>query len=429
MGSRPPSPDLNVNPPPLTSTRVYGTIRTDVTTAFSKLFSGTLQRSATRGEDIIPPIQARARPQDSMAQYTKVFDQKRTIAEAAKKLAEWSAAVEQRAMGGEQQQEDQEDEMREADRAAHEREEILGARHTMSQEEQERPQTMQENQQPGYAGSSTVPTSFEVNPAVNSITEEQFNAAREKIKYDRRRFHFAIVGKAGSGKSSLINAFLNQRSGEPGAAKTGMTGTTTEIARFQNPETKPPWSWTVWFDVPGVETLRISHLEYFKNQGLYAFNAIILVIGDRFDECDCSIVSLCERREIPCIIVRSKADQHIDNMLKEREEEQGDPHTWQESKVKARDECRATFREETRVMVEEGLHRADLESQKVFCVSRFTLKSAHNGTPTHGNVPKDRLDEEELVDTLESFAMTRRHLHKDPVNNTQPPPSQIQVSL
>ncbi|RPB14057.1 hypothetical protein P167DRAFT_72849 [Morchella conica CCBAS932] len=432
VGSRPPSPDLTV-PPPGIGTGVYGAVRTGVATAFNSLVSGISQRSTTRGDDIIPPIQARVRPQDSMAQYTRAFDQRRTIAEAAKKLAEWSAAGEQRGEGGEQGQEDEEDDARGAqpihahggrhgsgntrsaarNRATREREEIvmlgtLGARHRAGQERQELP----EGQQPGLAESLAVAaaTNSRIHSAAEGITEEQLHVTREKIQYDRRKFHFAIVGRAGSGKSSLINAFLNRKPGEPGAARTGPIGTTAEICRFQDPGPRPPRQWAVWFDVPGVETLGIPHLEYFKNQGLYAFNAIILVIGDRFEEFDCSIMASCQKHEIPCIIVRSKLDQHIDNMLKERDEDY--QYTWRESMVKAaRDECRTIFREQTRAMVEEALHKADLECQKVFCVSRFALKSAYNGTPIHGSVPEDRLDEQELVDILESFAITRRYLY------------------
>jgi hypothetical protein len=47
------------------------------------------------------------------------------------------------------------------------------------------------------------------------------------------------------------------------------------------------------------------------------FDFIILAIGDRFEEFDARILEDCARCKVPTFIVRSKADQHIANSMKD----------------------------------------------------------------------------------------------------------------
>lgn len=83
-------------------------------------------------------------------------------------------------------------------------------------------------------------------------TAVQFEHALRTTRYSPNYFHFAIVGRAGSGKSSLINAFRNLRNKDPGAAETGTKETTLRLARYPDPGKVPPRKWMVWFDVQGL---------------------------------------------------------------------------------------------------------------------------------------------------------------------------------
>lgn len=234
-------------------------------------------------------------------------------------------------------------------------------------------------------------------------SRREFQRALEAVQYSDRNFHFAIVGRAGSGKSSLINAFRNLRNKDRGAAPTGTKETTLEIGRYPDPGDQPPRQWTVWFDIPGAGTQRIPHWEYFNKQGLFVFDIIILAVGDRFEEIDVRILENCARFKVPAFIVRSKADMHILNSMKEYEDYQSIDDD-QECYFKCRDE----FITETQQTVSEGLKRAGLPEQPVYIVSRNILRETYNGSLERSGLPKGVIHEENLVHDLICAASQRR---------------------
>lgn len=235
-------------------------------------------------------------------------------------------------------------------------------------------------------------------------TEYEFRAAQEKVQYCESKFHFAIVGKAGCGKSSLINAFRNLKPTDDGAAPTGITETTLEIGRYPDPGTEAPRPWTVWFDVPGAGTQRITHWQYFTNQALFVFDIIILAIGDRFEETDCQIIRSCIDFEIPYFIVRSKADQHIRNMMVDEDESYRGPF----DKGEFFQRCERAFINQSEKMVGEELERAGLPVQKVYCVSKLALRNAYNNSLLNSVTPNNVSHEMALVKALLLAAYQRR---------------------
>lgn len=247
------------------------------------------------------------------------------------------------------------------------------------------------------------------------LSEDEINDAKIRVQYDPGNFHFAIAGQAGSGKSSLINAFLNLSVGDPGAATVGVTETTKHICRFEDRGTALPRPWTVWYDIPGAGTLRVPHEQYFKHQALYIFDVIILTVGDRFEKSDCQIIEDCEQFRIPYIIVRSKSDMHIDNMVKDKLEAFDGKSDKEMSGL--REECRDEYRELSRKTVINELRKAGLAPREVLCVSKAALRKTYSSTLTNGTInPDDLLDEIELVNQLMFAAKNRRHPHENPAD-------------
>lgn len=242
-------------------------------------------------------------------------------------------------------------------------------------------------------------------------TREEFNHALTVTQYDESNFHFAVVGRAGCGKSSLINAFRNLRNKQPGAAPTGTKETTLEIGRYPDPGDQPPRKWMIWFDVPGAGTHRISLHDYFIKQGLYMFDLIVLAIGDRFEEIDARILENCARFDIPTFIVRSKADMHILNSMKEYDDEyeriEDDPDCYKR--------CRDAFIEDTRQTVDDEMTRQGLPTQPVYIVSRDVLRRTYNSSLETSKMPaawkkseKYLIHESHLVKDLLTTAAQRR---------------------
>lgn len=245
-------------------------------------------------------------------------------------------------------------------------------------------------------------------------TREEFDRGRDLIQYNKKNLHFAIVGKSGSGKSSLINGFIDRSSNEPGAAATGVTETTSTIGRYPDPGTQEPRPWTVWYDVPGAGTQNVSAWQYFINQGLFVFDIIFITIGDRFEETDVQLLRDCHRFKIPALIVRSKADMHIDNLVKEKGG--WGQHLYQ----KTYKQCRKTFITASRQMVRDELQKAGLEDQEVYLVSSYTLRAVYNRAleDSEDNLPFDMIDEQKLVQAM-MFMTIQRRCGNDPVLRTE----------
>ncbi|KAK0473220.1 interferon-inducible GTPase-domain-containing protein [Armillaria novae-zelandiae] len=198
-------------------------------------------------------------------------------------------------------------------------------------------------------------------------SREQFDAIKRQF-YKEGKFHLAVAGMSGTGKSSLINAFRGIWDDEPGAAATDVVESTAAVTAYPDPNTANPF---IWFDVPGAGTLSCPDWTYFNDQGLYIFDAIIVVFNDRLTNTDIAILRNCERYKIPTYIVRSKSDIHIENILKKKRREAGaksDP-------AKILEEAHKEYITKTEECVRLNLMMNDppIRSQRMYAVSRDTL--------------------------------------------------------
>lgn len=70
---------------------------------------------------------------------------------------------------------------------------------------------------------------------VTMPTQAEWEQCKRDRQYTEGRLHIAIAGVAGSGKSSLINAFRGISKGTANAADTGVVETTRHIGRYEDP--------------------------------------------------------------------------------------------------------------------------------------------------------------------------------------------------
>jgi GTP-binding protein EngB required for normal cell division len=237
-----------------------------------------------------------------------------------------------------------------------------------------------------------------IQPVVTP-TPAEVSAAKRKVQYREDLFHFAVAGVAGGGKSSLINAFRGLRNKDTGSAATGVTETTLAMARYASPNAEYPY---VWYDVPGAGTLKIPDWQYFNAQGLYVFDCIIVLFDNRFTMTDIAILTNCRRFKIPTYIVRSKADQHIRNIMKDMGYDSDDDES-EDQKKRLYQAAREQFIQQTRQSVKDNLENANMPNQRVYIVSNEPMLGV-----VKEKRPKKVIDEIELLNDLIGEAQTRR---------------------
>ncbi|KDQ50262.1 hypothetical protein JAAARDRAFT_102255, partial [Jaapia argillacea MUCL 33604] len=201
--------------------------------------------------------------------------------------------------------------------------------------------------------------------------------------------HIAVTGRAGCGKSSLINALRGLTNNDHQAAATGVVETTTQVAGYPDPDPEKPF---IWYDIPGAGTLNIPDWQYFITQGLFVFNCIIVLIDIRFSATDIAIIDNSRRFNIPSYIVRSKANQHVLNIMDDMGcDLMTDDGTQRKEMLPV---ARERFISETHQNVSENLVKAELPPQRVYMVSKDNVAAFVGGRQT---VRDPIIDEEQLV--------------------------------
>ncbi|KAK0213359.1 hypothetical protein DFS33DRAFT_1269964 [Desarmillaria ectypa] len=217
-------------------------------------------------------------------------------------------------------------------------------------------------------------------------SQAQYNRVKQRLYMDGK-FHLAIAGKSGTDKSSLINAFRGIWDGHEGSATTDVVESTT-------------------FDIPGSGTVNCPDWTYFNDQGLYIFDAIIVLLGDRFTDGDLAILKNCQRYNISTYIVRSKSERQIEELVKKKQRCSGtrsDPI----GPIGIHDEARREYLVKTQETVRVNLMNLDLSplSQRVYAVSRDTLTLLVREEFLED---LDVLDEHELLKDILQDAYSRR---------------------
>ncbi|KAL4080554.1 hypothetical protein J3A83DRAFT_4422389 [Scleroderma citrinum] len=181
-----------------------------------------------------------------------------------------------------------------------------------------------------------------------------------------------LRGWLAAGSLHLSMPFVVFPNNHRNAARTGVVETTSSIGRYPDPDPKHPF---VWYDIPEAGTLAQSDCQYFNNQGLFAFDCIVVLLDNRFTQIDVAILTNCRRFQIPTYIVRLKAD------------------------VQAREQFIAARRS----IVESNLRDAKLPEQRVYCISKKALLSIKKG-----KLLPEAIDEVEFIQDILKEAQSRR---------------------
>ncbi|XP_067844632.1 interferon-inducible GTPase 5-like [Heptranchias perlo] len=130
----------------------------------------------------------------------------------------------------------------------------------------------------------------------------------EKVKeFNNVKLDIAVMGEAGVGKSSLINALRGLGVNDKRAAPTGCTETTMKPTPYPHPSLPNVTYW----DLPGIGTVKQKAKKYLKQLDFSLYDTCIIVSDNCFSENDAILSEKAKKAGKPFYFVRSKIDQAI----------------------------------------------------------------------------------------------------------------------
>ncbi|KAI9322866.1 P-loop containing nucleoside triphosphate hydrolase protein [Dichotomocladium elegans] len=195
---------------------------------------------------------------------------------------------------------------------------------------------------------------------------DHYERASSHLGLDSQNFYnVAVAGCPGTGKSSLVNALLGYRDGQPRAApvrEAGMetpTITSIEPQGYQHPVLHTLMLW----DLPGI-TFR-GGKQYFEDHCLGAFDAILLVSGDRLMAADIKLARMALRYNIPIFFIRNKADAALKSKLR-RISARTDSERWGRAVGELTEEIEKTMCR--------SMRRFGFSTESLYIVSAWTIQ-------------------------------------------------------
>lgn len=162
--------------------------------------------------------------------------------------------------------------------------------------------------------------------------------------------NIAVVGKAGAGKSSFINAFRGINDDGEEAAEVGTIEEKTVPKAHPHPSLP---NTTIW-ELPEIRMYNSKAAEYLKKVQFERYDVFVLIVTDRFTENDAFLAKEIQRRRKKFYFVRSKIDISIEGEKRKRN------FNMEQTLETIRSYCEGTLKEaaglSTRVFLVSNMH-------------------------------------------------------------------------
>ncbi|XP_069496905.1 interferon-inducible GTPase 5-like [Ambystoma mexicanum] len=126
-------------------------------------------------------------------------------------------------------------------------------------------------------------------------------------KLEATTLDIAVTGESGAGKSTFVNALRGLGDDDFGAARTGVTETTTVPMAYQHPTLPTVRIW----DMPGIGTYNFQVDQYLKLVNFERYDFFIIVASERFRENHARLARNIRDMKKHFYFVRTKVDQDL----------------------------------------------------------------------------------------------------------------------